>query len=244
LEFHSRLLEAASHGRRGDAAHAGPGRGKTVASGPGELLDIQRNRQPRVQWTHSQLRRTHRCRERSARPTRPTTQGSKEFHTDRQSLKRLDTPNKTDGKVVYGIDAMLPGMKFATLAQCPVFGGKVGRVDDTAAKKVPGVQQIVVLDDLVAVVGDHMWAAKKGLDALAITWNEGPNAKLNSSDIWNDLRAASKKDGVIAKSVGNVAKGLSQGDRFDGEYEMPFLAHACMEPLNCTVHVTADGCEV
>jgi isoquinoline 1-oxidoreductase beta subunit len=177
-------------------------------------------------------------------PQDPPLKDPKNFILIGNSLKRLDTPDKTDGKVVYGIDAMLPGMKFATLAQCPVFGGKVAKVDNTAAKKVPGVQQIVVLDDLVAVIGDHMWAAKKGLDALAITWNEGPNAKLNSSDIWNDLRAASKKDGVVAKSVGDVVKGLSQGERFDVEYEMPFLAHATMEPLNCTVHVTADGCEV
>jgi CO/xanthine dehydrogenase Mo-binding subunit len=88
-------------------------------------------------------------------------------------LKRLDTPNKANGKAVYGIDAILPGMKFATVAACPVFGGKVGKVDDSAAKKIPGVQKIVVLDDMVAVVGDHMWAAKKGLDALVIDWNEG-----------------------------------------------------------------------
>src|SRR6516165_6135727 len=142
-------------------------------------------------------------------PKDPPLKDPKNFTLIGNSLKRLDTPNKTDGKVVYGIDAILPGMKFATLAQCPVFGGKIAHVDDSAAQKVPGVQQVVVLDDLVAVVGDHMWAAKKGLDALVITWNEGPNAKINSSDIWNDLRAASKKDGVVAKSVGNIAKGLS-----------------------------------
>jgi isoquinoline 1-oxidoreductase beta subunit len=177
-------------------------------------------------------------------PQDPPLKDPKDFKLIGKPLKRLDTPNKTDGKVVYGIDAMLPGMKFATLAQCPVFGGKVGRVDDSAAKKVPGVQQIVVLDDLVAVVGDHMWAAKKGLDALVINWDEGANAKINSSDIWNDLRAASKKDGVVAKSVGDVAKGLTQGERVDGEYELPFLAHATMEPLNCAVHVTPDSCEV
>ncbi|MFY9771205.1 MAG: molybdopterin cofactor-binding domain-containing protein [Xanthobacteraceae bacterium] len=177
-------------------------------------------------------------------PQDPPLKAPKDFTLIGRPLKRLDTPNKTDGKVVYGIDAMLPGMKFATLAQCPVFGGKVGRVDDSAAKKIPGVQQIVVLDDLVAVVGDHMWAAKKGLDTLVISWDEGANAKINSSDIWGDLRAASKKDGVVAKSVGDVAKGLTQGERVDGEYELPFLAHACMEPLNCTVHVTPDSCEV
>src|ERR1700726_4949193 len=88
-------------------------------------------------------------------------------------LKRLDTPDKANGKAVYGIDAIQPGMKFATVAACPVFGGKVGKVDDSAAKKILGVQKIVVLDDMVAVVGDHMWAAKKGLDALAIDWDEG-----------------------------------------------------------------------
>jgi len=177
-------------------------------------------------------------------PRDPPLKDPKDFTLIGKPLKRVDTPNKTDGKVVYGIDAMLPGMKFATLAQCPVFGGKVGRVDDSAAKKVAGVRQIIVLDDLVAVVGDHMWAAKKGLDALVITWEEGANAKINSSDIWSDLRAASKKDGVVAKSIGDVAKGLSQGETIDGEYELPFLAHAPMEPLNCTVHVTPGACGV
>jgi isoquinoline 1-oxidoreductase beta subunit len=177
-------------------------------------------------------------------PRNPKLKDQKDFNLIGKPVKRLDTPNKTDGKVVYGIDAMLPGMKFATLAQCPVFGGKVGHVDDSAIKKVPGVRQIVVLDDLVAVVGDHMWAAKKGLDALVISWDEGANASVNSGDIWDQLRAASKQDGVIAKSAGDVGKGLSQGDRFDAEYELPFLAHAPMEPVNCTVHVTAGACEV
>jgi len=177
-------------------------------------------------------------------PQDPPLKDPKDFALIGKPLKRFDTPNKSDGKVIYGIDAMLPGMKFATLAQCPVFGGKVGRVDDSAAKSVAGVQQIIVLDDLVAVVGDHMWAAKKGLDALVIAWDEGANAKINSSDIWDDLRAASKKDGVVAKSVGDAAKGLAQGERLDREYELPFLAHAPMEPLNCTVHVTPGACEV
>jgi isoquinoline 1-oxidoreductase beta subunit len=177
-------------------------------------------------------------------PQNPPLKDPKDFTLIGKPLKRFDTPNKTDGKVVYGIDALLPGMKFATLMQCPVFGGKVAHVDDSAAKAVPGVRQIVVLDDLVAVVGDHTWAAKQGLDALKVTWNEGSNAKISSADIWNDLRAASKKDGVVAKSVGDIAKGLAQGERVDGEYELPFLAHAPMEPLNCTVHVTPGACEI
>lgn len=177
-------------------------------------------------------------------PQDPPLKDPKNFTLIGKSLKRLDTPNKTDGKAIYGIDALLPGMKFATLAASPVLGGKVGRVDDSAAKKIPGVRQVIVLDDLVAVVGDHMWAAKKGLDALVVIWNEGAHANLSSNDIWEDLRAASKKDGVVAKSVGDIAKGLSQGDKFEAEYELPFLAHAPMEPLNCTVHLTPGACEI
>jgi isoquinoline 1-oxidoreductase subunit beta len=159
-------------------------------------------------------------------------------------LKRFDTPDKVNGKVVYGIDAMLPDMKFATLAACPVFGGKVGKVDDSAAKKIPGVRKIVVLDDMVAVVGDHMWAAKKGLDALTIHWDEGANARISSKDIWNDIRAASEKDGVVAKSTGDIAKGLAAGEKLEASYELPFLAHATMEPLNATVHLKPDSCEI
>src|SRR5262249_55651623 len=96
-----------------------------------------------------------------------------------QPLKRLDTPDKVNGKAVYGIDAIVPDLKVATVAACPVFGGKVGKVDDSAASKVPGVRKIVVLDDMVAVIGDHMWAAKKGLEALKIDWDEGPNARVS-----------------------------------------------------------------
>ena len=159
-------------------------------------------------------------------------------------LKRLDTPDKVNGKVVYGIDAMLPGMKFATLRKCPVFGGKVVKVDDSAARKIPGVQKIVVLDDLVAVVGDHMWAAKKGVDALVVDWEEGPNARISSKNIWDDLRAASEKDGAVAKSRGDIAKGLATGEKLDAAYELPFLAHATMEPINATVHFKPDSCEI
>ena len=177
-------------------------------------------------------------------PKDPPLKDPKDFVLIGKPVKRLDTPAKTDGKAIYGIDAMLPGMKFATIAQSPVFGGKVSNVDDRAAKSIPGVRQIIVLDDFVAVVGDHMWAAKRGLDALVIAWDEGKWATLSSKDIWEDLRAASRKDGVVAKSAGDIAKGLTQGDRFEGEYEMPFLAHATMEPMNCTAHVTPGACEI
>src|SRR5712672_3452373 len=168
----------------------------------------------------------------------------KDFALIGKPLKRLDTPDKVNGKAVYGIDAMLADMKFATLKACPVFGGKVGKVDDSAAKKIPGVQKIIVLDDLVAVVGDPMWEAKKGLDALVVTWDEGANAKISSKDIWQHLRTASEKDGAVAKSTGDIAKGLATGDRLDASYELPFLAHAAMEPLNATVHLKPDSCEI
>jgi isoquinoline 1-oxidoreductase subunit beta len=168
----------------------------------------------------------------------------KDFVLIGKPLKRLDTPDKVNGKAVYGIDAMLPNMKFATLKACPVFGGKVGKVDDRAARKIPGVRKIVVSDDFVAVVGDHMWAAKKGLEAVVIEWDEGPNAQISSADIWRDLRAASEKDGAVAKTAGDIAKGLATGDRLDAAYELPFLAHATMEPINATVHLTSDSCEI
>ncbi|HEY2068851.1 MAG TPA: xanthine dehydrogenase family protein molybdopterin-binding subunit [Rhizomicrobium sp.] len=177
-------------------------------------------------------------------PPKSALKDPKHFTLIGKPLKRFDTPGKVNGKVIYGIDAMLPGMKFATIAASPVFGGKVGHVDDSAAKKIPGVHKVVVLDDMVAVVGDHMWAAKCGLDALVVTWNEGPNAAISSDAIWTDLRAASKKPGAVAKTRGDIAKGLDQVERYEAAYELPFLAHATMEPMNCTVQLKPGSCEI
>jgi isoquinoline 1-oxidoreductase beta subunit len=177
-------------------------------------------------------------------PKDPPLKAVKDFKLIGKPLKRLDTPDKTNGKAMYGIDAMPQGLKFATLRACPVFGGKVAHVDDAKAKQVPGVRQVVVLDDLVAVVGDHMWAAKQGLDALDITWNEGEHANVTTDAVWTKIRAASEKEGLVAKSEGDFAKGIAEGEKLDFAYEMPFLAHATMEPLNCTAHVTPDSCEV
>jgi len=179
-----------------------------------------------------------------APPKDPPLKAPADFKTIGKPLKRLDTPDKADGKVIYGIDVMPAGVKFATVAASPVFGGKVGHVDDKKAKQVRGVRQVLVFDDFVAVVGDHMWAAKQGLAALDVTWDEGPHAQVNSDLIWEQVRAASKKSGVVAKTVGDAAKALDQGERLDAAYEVPFLAHATMEPMNCTVHVQADACEV
>lgn len=177
-------------------------------------------------------------------PKDVTVKDPKDFVLIGQPLKRLDTPDKVNGKAVYGIDAILPDMKIAAIANCPVFGGKVGKVDDSAAMKVASVRKVVVLDDAVAVIGDHMWAAKKGLDALEIEWNEGPNASISTRDIWQNLRDASAKDGAVAKSTGDIAKALASGDKFEASFELPFLAHASMEPINATVHVRPDACEI
>jgi isoquinoline 1-oxidoreductase beta subunit len=177
-------------------------------------------------------------------PKDPVLKDPKDFKLIGKPLKRLDTPDKVNGKVLYGIDVMPPGVMFATLAACPVFGGKVARIDDRKAKQLAGVRQVLVFDDFVAVVGDHMWAAIQGLAALDITWNEGANAHISSADVWKETRAASNQEGAVAKVVGDAAKGLSEGDLFEAAYELPFLAHATMEPMNCTVHVTPTSCEV
>jgi isoquinoline 1-oxidoreductase beta subunit len=157
-------------------------------------------------------------------------------------LKRLDAPEKANGRAKYGIDALPPGVKFATIAHSPVLGGAVASVDDARARAIPGVRQVVVLDNIVAVVGDHMWAAKSGLQALDIKWNDGPNAAISTDVIWSRLRAASRRDGAVARNEGNNASVLDK-DAVTLEYEMPLLAHACMEPLNCTVHITPTSAE-
>jgi isoquinoline 1-oxidoreductase beta subunit len=159
--------------------------------------------------------------------------------------KRLDTPAKVNGTAVYGIDARPPGVKIATLAQSPVFGGRVKNVDDAAAKAVKGVRQIVRLDDAVAVVADHMGAAKKGLAALVIEWDDGSHAKLNTQEIVDELEKATLSSGSVAQNIGDSNKAMASAvTRIEATYQVPFLAHATMEPMNCTVHVRKDSCEV
>jgi isoquinoline 1-oxidoreductase beta subunit len=159
--------------------------------------------------------------------------------------KRLDTPAKVNGTAVYGIDVRPPGVKIATLAQSPVFGGRVKSVDDTKAKAVNGVRQIVRLEDAVAVVADHMGAAKKGLAALNIEWDDGPHAKLDTATIVNVLENATLNPGAVAQNIGDVDKAMaSAATKVEANYQVPFLAHATMEPMNCTVHVRKEGCEI
>jgi len=161
------------------------------------------------------------------------------------SAKRFDTPAKVNGTAVYGIDVRPPGVKIATLAQSPVFGGRVKSVDDAAAKAIKGVRQIVRLDDAVAVVADHMGAAKKGLKVLAIEWDDGPHAKLDTQSIVSELEKATSNPGAVAQNIGDVDQAMTSAvTKVEAIYQVPFLAHATMEPMNCTVHVRPDGCEV
>src|SRR5262245_4319555 len=158
---------------------------------------------------------------------------------------RLDTPVKVNGTAVYGIDVRPPGVKTATLAQSPAFGGRLKRVDDAAARAVKGVRQIVLLEDAVAVVADHMGAAKKGLAALHIEWDDGPHAKLNTEEIARELDQATLRSGAVAQNIGDVDKAMaSAATKVEALYQVPFLAHATMEPMNCTVHVRKDECEI
>jgi isoquinoline 1-oxidoreductase subunit beta len=159
--------------------------------------------------------------------------------------KRLDTPAKVNGTAIYGIDVRPPGVKIATLAQSPVFAGRVKSVNDAAATAVKGVRQIVRLDDAVAVVADHMGAAKKGLAALVIEWDDGPHARLNTKEIAGELEKATLNSGAVAQNIGDSDKALaSAATKVEAIYQVPFLAHAAMEPMNCTVHVRKDSCEV
>ncbi|WP_378950064.1 molybdopterin cofactor-binding domain-containing protein [Mesorhizobium sp. ANAO-SY3R2] len=160
-------------------------------------------------------------------------------------VRRLDAPGKVDGTAVYGIDVRPEGVKVATLAQSPAFGGRVKSVDDTAAKAVKGVHQVVRLDDAVAVVADHMGAAKKGLEALKIEWDDGPNAGLDTEQVARQLEQATLGSGAVAQNIGDVAKAMASAvTKVEASYEVPFLAHAALEPMNCTVHFRKDECEI
>jgi isoquinoline 1-oxidoreductase beta subunit len=178
-------------------------------------------------------------------PQKVTLKPPEKFKLIGTPAKRLDTPTKVNGVTVYGIDVRPAGVKVATLAQSPVFGGRLKSVDDSGAKAVKGVRQIVQLEDAVAVVADHMGAARKGLAALKIEWDAGPHAQLTIEDVARELEQGTLNGGAVAQHVGDVASALKNAaTKVEATYHLPFLAHACMEPMNCTVHVRPDGCEV
>ena len=154
---------------------------------------------------------------------------------------RLDARAKSDGSAVFGIDVQVPGMKVAAVAACPVFGGRLGAVDAAPALKIKGVRQVVALDDAVAVIADHTGAARKGLAALVITWDEGPNAAFSSAEWLRQLEQAGQGKGRVALDEGAPPQG---GRKIEAVYHAPLLAHATMEPMNCTASVGKDGARI
>jgi isoquinoline 1-oxidoreductase beta subunit len=162
------------------------------------------------------------------------------------SPRRLDTPGKVDGSAEFGLDVRLPGMLYAALAQCPVLGGHARNVDARAAEAMPGVRRVLTMPSGVVVVAEHFWQALKARDVLEIGWDEGANASLDTAAIRVLLdRAAAANAGLVAKQVGDPAAAIkSAAKSFSAVYELPMLAHATMEPMNCTADVRADRCDV
>jgi isoquinoline 1-oxidoreductase subunit beta len=178
-------------------------------------------------------------------PTDVPVKDPKSFTLVGKSTKRLDTRDKTNGVANFGIDARVPGMLHAVVARCPVIGGKVASFDATKAKAVRGVKDVVQISRGIAVVADNTWSAMEGRRVLEVKWDEGPNASLTSAGITKLLSERTAEPGAVARKEGDVATGLASAvKKIEAVYEVPFLAHATMEPMNCAAHVRADGCDV
>jgi isoquinoline 1-oxidoreductase beta subunit len=159
--------------------------------------------------------------------------------------RRLDTPEKISGRAQFGMDVQFPGLLTAVVARSPVFGGTVKSFDAAKARAVPGVRNVVQVPTGIAVVADHFWAAKLGRDALTIDWDLGPNAMLDTNALREQFRKLAVTPGAVAAQAGDVAAGLTRAAKtIEAEYAVPYLAHAPMEPENCTVRISADKCEV
>lgn len=175
-------------------------------------------------------------------PARIALKDPKDFKVIGKPVKRLDAKGKTDGTALFGIDTVVPGMKVAVVAASPVVGGKLKSVDESKARKLRGVRGVVKLDNAVAVVADNYWYARQGLAALDIVWDEGRHAKLGTGDIRAIMLAALKKPGKVARNDGDALKAIAaDGKRVEAVYINPMLAHATMEPMNCTVHYDAKA---
>jgi isoquinoline 1-oxidoreductase beta subunit len=176
-------------------------------------------------------------------PSDPPLKTAKDYKIVGKPLARLDTPSKVDGTAIYGIDFRLPNMKRAVLARCPVFGGKVASFDDRESKKISGVTFVgKISDSAVAVVADSVWSAMEGRRVLNVTWDEGPNKDLNSAAIYESMKQAASNKGFTLYSAGDVTKAI--GRRVEAAYQVPFMAHAPMEPGNCVAHYQGSVCEI
>ena len=169
-----------------------------------------------------------------------------DFRLIGKSQPRLDTPSKVDGSAEYGLDVKLPGMLYAALAQSAVLGGKVASVDAATAEKMPGVRRVLQTGSGVVVVAEHFWQALKARDALKVTWDPGANVRLDNAGIHAVLKQTSEKNqALVAKNQGDVAAALKSAKHtLEAVYELPLLAHATMEPMNCTADVKAGGCDL
>ncbi len=178
-------------------------------------------------------------------PAKVALKDPKDFHLIGTSPKRLDTPLKVNGTAQFGIDARRPGMVYAVVQRCPVIGGKVASFDDTKAKAVPGVKQVVQITRGVAVVADNTWSAMEGRRALQVQYDEGKNANLSSAGIRELFVNLAAKPGAVARNDGDVTSALANGaKKLEAVYEAPYLSHAPMEPMNCTADVRPDSAEV
>lgn len=176
-------------------------------------------------------------------PAKPSLKDPKDFTILGHGLRRLDTPAKVNGSAKFGMDVRLPGMLTAVMARPPVPGGKALSVDDAKAKAVKGVRQVIQLPQGVAVLADGYWQALQGRDALEIKWDDGPHAGLSSEGVTQMLTEATTQEGKVGRNEGDVGA-ASAAKTLDAVYEAPYLAHACMEPMNCTAWVKADGVEI
>lgn len=178
-------------------------------------------------------------------PTEVSLKDPSQFRLVGTPAHRTDTPSKVNGSAKFGIDVKIPGMKVAAIAVCPVIGGRFLSLDDKESMKVNGVRRVIHSHNAVAVVADHYGAARKGLLALKTTWDEGPSARF-SNKVWGaQLAKALQGKGVVAHNEGDVGRASkAAARRHRAVYESPPLAHTAMEPLNCTIHVRADGCDV
>ena len=176
-------------------------------------------------------------------PSDVTLKQAKDYKIVGQRLARVDTPAKVKGEAGFGIDFRMPGMKYAVLSRCPTIGGKVTSFDDKESKKNSGVSYAgKISDSTVAVVANSVWGAMEGRRVLNVSWDDGPNKDLNTASVMDSLKQAAAKKGASLYAVGDVMK--AKGRRISAEYQLPFMAHAPMEPGNCTASYSTTGCEL
>ena len=176
-------------------------------------------------------------------PTDVPLKQAQDYKIVGKPLLRIDVPSKVDGTAEFGIDFRLPGMKYAVLARCPVIGGKVASFDDKQTKKISGVGYVGKIgDSAIAVVADSVWGAMEGRRNLNVQWDEGPNKDLNSAAIFESLKKSAANKAVTLYSAGDVSK--VSGLRIEAEYQLPLMAHAAMEPGNCTAQFRGSKCEL